>query len=268
MARPEGVMMRCISLGAGTQSTTMALMAAAGEIGPMPDCAIFADTGWEPAAVYQHLDRLVEALPFPVHRVSGGNIVEHIRRGTDATGQRFASVPWFTENGGLGRRHCTREFKLDPIAREQRRLLGYQPRQRIPIGAVEVWVGISTDEASRMKPAWKRWQTNRWPLIEQRMSRADCVAWLVAHGWSTPRSACIGCPFHNDREWLDMRANRPDEWREAVAVDRALREKGVLRGMKHLQYMHRQRVPLDQVVFQADQQINLFENECEGMCGV
>lgn len=33
-----------ISLGAGVQSSTMALMAANGEITPMPKCAIFADT--------------------------------------------------------------------------------------------------------------------------------------------------------------------------------------------------------------------------------
>ena len=41
-------MKHIISLGAGVQSSTMALMAAHGEIGPMPDCAIFADTGAEP----------------------------------------------------------------------------------------------------------------------------------------------------------------------------------------------------------------------------
>jgi hypothetical protein len=41
-----------LSLGAGVQSTTLALMAAHGEVGPMPDCAIFADTCWEPKAVY------------------------------------------------------------------------------------------------------------------------------------------------------------------------------------------------------------------------
>lgn len=40
------IRLRALSLGAGVQSTTMALMAAHGEIGPMPDCAIFADTGW------------------------------------------------------------------------------------------------------------------------------------------------------------------------------------------------------------------------------
>ncbi len=32
--------LRALSLGAGVQSTTLALMAAHGEIGPMPDCAI------------------------------------------------------------------------------------------------------------------------------------------------------------------------------------------------------------------------------------
>src|SRR3546814_4416912 len=35
------------------QSTKLALMAAHGEVGPMPDCAIFADSGWE-----QQEDRL------------------------------------------------------------------------------------------------------------------------------------------------------------------------------------------------------------------
>jgi 3'-phosphoadenosine 5'-phosphosulfate sulfotransferase (PAPS reductase)/FAD synthetase len=47
--------LRVLSLGAGVQSTTLALMAAHGEIEP-PHCAIFADTGWEPRAVYDHLD--------------------------------------------------------------------------------------------------------------------------------------------------------------------------------------------------------------------
>jgi hypothetical protein len=48
---PSPIRLRVLSLGAGVQSTTMALLAAHGEIGPMPDCAIFADTGWEPRAV-------------------------------------------------------------------------------------------------------------------------------------------------------------------------------------------------------------------------
>ena len=70
------VKLRCLSLGAGVQSTTMALMAARGELTPMPDIAIFADTGWEPAAVYDHLDwlRSGEVLPFPVEIVKKSNL--------------------------------------------------------------------------------------------------------------------------------------------------------------------------------------------------
>jgi hypothetical protein len=40
----EGIRLRMLNLGAGVQSTALALMAAHGEIGPMPDCTIFADT--------------------------------------------------------------------------------------------------------------------------------------------------------------------------------------------------------------------------------
>ncbi len=76
LADTATIRLRVLSLGAGVQSTALALMAAHGEIGPMPDCAIFADTGWEPKAVYEHLAWLKSpnVLPFPVHIVTGGNI--------------------------------------------------------------------------------------------------------------------------------------------------------------------------------------------------
>nr|WP_143045048.1 hypothetical protein [Jiangella alba] len=86
--------LRVLSLGAGVQSTTLALMAAAGEL-PALDVAIFADMGWEPAAVYLHLERLEAALGssgIVVHRVSGGDI----RRDVVDPQRRFASLPYFT----------------------------------------------------------------------------------------------------------------------------------------------------------------------------
>ena len=93
-------MLHVISLGAGVQSTTMALMAAHGEITPMPDAAIFADTGAEPAHVYEHLDRLIPQLPFPVHKVSAGNIAEDLKRGFTTVGSqgRFAGAPFFIKS--------------------------------------------------------------------------------------------------------------------------------------------------------------------------
>lgn len=49
--------LRVLSLGAGVQSSTLALMSARGDL-PRLDYAVFADTGWEPARVYAWLDWL------------------------------------------------------------------------------------------------------------------------------------------------------------------------------------------------------------------
>jgi hypothetical protein len=270
-------MLRVLSLGAGVQSTTLALMAAHGEIGPMPDCAIFADTRWESAKVYDHLAWLSSSnvLPFPVRRVSAGDIREAIRTRRNTTGGRFAAIPWWTINPdgseGMGRRQCSSEYKIEPIMREIRDLLGKGRNDRIPRGSVEVMIGISLDESHRMRPARQQYMTNRWPLVEKGMRRWDCERWLLRNEYPIPpKSACTGCPFHSDAHWREMRDSRPAEWAEAVEYDRILRT-GNARGMRAIEFMHRQRVPLDEADLSTAAergQPDLFGNECEGMCGV
>lgn len=274
-------MLRVISLGAGVQSTTMALMAAHGEIGPMPDCAIFADTGWEPRAVYDHLKWLMSpnVLPFPVYVVSAGDIRADALARSNTTGGSFAAIPWFmiSPRGkkGMGRRQCTKEYKLRPVQRKIVELLG----GKRPKGGAEVWVGISTDEAWRMKPSRVQYINNRHVLIERATSRRQCFDWLDEHGYPVvrsehataerpqwpPKSSCIGCPFHDNEQW---RALSEAEFADAVEVDRAIRVQPGFRGQ---QFMHRSLKPLDQVDFSTPEdrgQLNLFLNECEGMCGV
>lgn len=265
--------LRVLSLGAGVQSTTLALMAAKGEI-EAPDCAIFADTGWEPRAVYEHVNRLARDLPFPVHTISAGNIRTDIIEKNSARAGRFAAVPWFIRNPdgmpGMGRRQCTAHYKLEPIRRAVRQFLGATPRGRVQ-GHAEMLIGISTDEAARMKPSRVGYVVNRWPLIEAGISRNDCLRWLAKEGWSVPKSACIGCPFHSDAMWRDMRDNDPESWADAVVMDQHIRDGGSHRGLRGQQFMHRSLVPLDQVDLRTDAdrgQANLFNMECEGMCGV
>jgi hypothetical protein len=260
-------MLRVISLGAGVQSTTMALMAAHGEIEPMPDCAIFADTQWEPKAVYEHLDWLCGVLPFPVHRVTAGNLRTAIMDRSNTTGGRFAAVPWFMRmpngDGAMGRRQCTKEYKLRPVQRKIVELLDGRPKS-----GAEAWIGISVDEAMRCKPSRVQYIVNRWPLLEERMNRNDCLRWLERHDYPrAPKSSCIGCPFHSDAQWRALR-DVPIEWADAVAIDRAIR---LQPGFKGQQYMHRSMMPLDEVDLSTPEdhgQLNLFNNECEGMCGV
>jgi hypothetical protein len=268
MSKP---VLHVLSLGAGVQSTTMALMAAHGEITPMPSCAIFADTQWEPKVVYEHLSwlRSPNVLPFPVHVMTAGNLRDAIRHRSKTSAGRIAAVPWFMQmpNGdeAMGRRQCTKEYKLTPIRRKIRQLLG----GKTPKGGAEIWIGISTDEVTRVKPSQVGYIVNRWPLIERRMNRNDCLRWLEHNGYGEPpKSSCIGCPFHNDTQWRALRDNSPDEWQDAIEIDRAIRDQPKFRGK---QFMHRSMVPLDQVDLSTAEdrgQLNLFNNECEGMCGV
>lgn len=51
--------LRLLSLGAGVQSTAVLLLACDGVI-PRFDYALFADTRWEPSAVYENLTHLAE----------------------------------------------------------------------------------------------------------------------------------------------------------------------------------------------------------------
>lgn len=271
----ENATLRVLSLGAGVQSTTLALAAARGDIGPMPDCAIFADTGWEPKAVMQHLMWLRERLPFPVHIVTAGNIRDGILNRRNTTGGRYAAIPWFMLNPdmskGMGRRQCTKEYKIEPISKKIRELLGVDKGKRVPKGVmVEQWIGISTDEMERMKGAHHKWITHRWPLLEAGMNRRQCIDWMAERQFSAPKSACLGCPFHSNSEWRNIRDNDPEGWADVVAVDKAMRE-GDARGMRGVEFMHRSCLPIDQAPIDDDddrQGVFGFKNECEGMCGV
>ena len=265
-------MLNIISLGAGVQSSTMALMAARGEIGPMPDCAIFADTQWEPKAIYDWLDWLEKQLPFPVYRVTAGSIRDAVLTKQNTSGGRFASVPYFTASGGMGRRQCTSEHKIQPIRKKVRELIGLKKGERGPREVVvRQWIGISTDEIQRMKMSSDKYIENVFPLVDARMNRNDCLRWMERRQYPMPsKSSCIGCPFHSDSMWREMRDTDPVSWADAVEIDRLMRVNGPVRGMTQLEYMHRSCKPLDQVDLTTPEDMGQlsFLDECEGMCGV
>jgi hypothetical protein len=272
---PSGAAVRVLSLGAGVQSTTLALLAVEGVLSK-PDAAIFADTGWEPRRVYDHLDRLAVVLAaagVPLYRVSAGNL----RDDAINPAHRYASVPYYVRNAdgsqGMGRRQCTSEYKLAPIGRKVRELLGAAAPEfrRVPKGRVaEQWIGFSTDEVHRVPGAKNAvsYLRPRYPLLELGMDRKACQRWLGVRGWATvAKSACIGCPFHGNRQWRDMRDAHPEEWADAVAFDAAIR-KGGARGLplNGQAFLHRSRLPLEQAPIDritrrewADRQTDLLD---------
>lgn len=270
-------MIRLLSLGAGVQSTTVALMSIEGEL-PRLDGCVFADTGWEPVEVYQHLDWLtgkLERAGIPVHRVSNGNL----RSDALDPSHRFASMPLFVRNPdgtkGMIRRQCTSEYKLKPIGRKVRELAGLRPRQRPKGVLVEQWLGISWDETQRMSDPSFPWIEKRYPLVDLRMTRFECHRWLRDRGVRAPRSACVGCPFHTDTEWRHIRDTDPDGWADAVAFDHAIRSGDIARaGHQQLlgqAFLHSSLVPLDQVDLSTVEdhgQGSLFVMDEAGECGL
>jgi hypothetical protein len=267
--------LRVLSLGAGVQSSTLALMIAAGEV-PMVDAAIFADTRAEPPGVYAWLDWLEKQLPFPVYRVSQGDLAATVGAKRILGKFRKVDIPAFTSvdgaRGGLLNRSCTKDYKIIPIQRKVRELVGLTRKRSPKTPIVTQLIGISLDEYQRMKPSRDAWVQNQWPLVDLEMTRTDCLKWMSARGYPMPsKSSCTFCPYHSDAEWLAVR-NDPAAWAQAVAVDKQLRSAPPLEyRSKGVLFVHKSCKPLDEVVFKpadTERQVDMFNNECEGMCGV
>ncbi len=276
-----------LNLGAGVQSTALYLMFMRGEIKPMIDCAIFADTQDEPAAVYRHLEWLQSLNGPPIMVRTKGKLSVHLSTGQNSTGQRFASIPAYTlrpdGSEGKTRRQCSREYKIEVVEKAIRReLLLMRPGQRVPKDvSVRQYYGISLDESGRARRIQGNWTLKGdwkpvFPLIENFMTRANCLTYLhnkVPH--ETPRSACEYCPFHSDYEWDRQKREDPEAWARSVALDHMLRVPGnvVNRNLDQQLFLHRSCVPLDLVQLdtrpdprKAQLAIN-FSAECLGICG-
>lgn len=283
---PPKTRFNVINLGAGVQSSAMALMAAKGLINPMPDFAVFADTQAEPKAIYHWLDWLEKQLPFPVHRVTAGNLTdeslkirikEKSKYGDGRTYLRriipmFAMSPNGEMTAALGR-SCTADFKIKPIIQKIKQECGIKSRQDEV--TVTQWIGISYDEMQRMKLPSHKFVQHRWPLIELKMRRSQCLEWMKDNGYpEPPRSACYYCPFHSNEEWRKLQTEDPKSFDEAVKFENKIRELWVDHngGFRADVFLHRSCVPLSQVDFRSDTekgQLDFdFQAECEGMCGL
>lgn len=274
---------RFLSLGAGVQSSVLLMLAIRGEI-EQPDHVIFSDTGWEPEAVYDHLQwlrRQCMKAGISLHITKADtarvqNIREDALRGykTKSGLVRWdGRMPLFVDDNtgreGQITRQCSREYKISPIRKLQRKLIGYLPGQRIPDGRAVTMIGFSTDEARRAGQGKDRWNENIFPLItDLRMSRTDCQAWWDRHypHRRLVKSACIGCPFHSDSEWARMKTEQPEEFEDACDFDDRIRRVG---GLRATAYLHRSLKPLREVDLNEQQgALDLQDRlSCTGGCG-
>lgn len=283
---------RILNLGAGVQSTVLALMVHKGVLPPIK-AAIFADVQEEPRAVYEHLKWLIAEVStsFPVLVRTNGKLGDGIVTGrTHSKGH--TTIPAFclnqqTGSVGVVRRRCTGDYKIAVVERCIRReILGLKPRQRWPKDVfVHQLFGLSFEELGRAGRVAKNFESPNYkgkcfplfPLIEMEMARRACIRWLKDYGvpHEVTRSACVFCPYKSNAEWQRLKSGPQEEWNRAVEIDRLLRTPSSKQahGMRNPQFLHRSRLPLDQIDFRnpeerGDQGTLGFMAECEGMCGV
>jgi hypothetical protein len=227
------------------------------------------------------LDYLETQLNFPVIRVTWGNLQEDVENYIDnGVYKRGASIPFFLigQDGkkGIANRRCTSTYKIEQIEQGIRREYGLKKGQRWPKGmVVNQYLGISYDEIFRMKTFEKASYRFHYPLVEQKITRMDCFKWMQERQYPKPaKSACVYCPYHDNKFWKEMRDERPDEWKQCVDFDKKVRTAGPALGLSRAKelYIHSSRVPLDKVdLDKGSDQPDLFgdmADECEGMCGV
>ena len=258
--------MKIISLGLGVQSTAMYLMSSLGHI-DRADYAIFADPGAELPDTYKLWKSLKKwqknnnGIPLIIKRKS------YYKDLIDANKKdiRVASIPAFTESQGMIRRQCTEEYKIKVVIKEVRRLHSLKKRQRMKL--TEMFLGISLDEIQRMKTSQLYNIKYKYPLIDKRITRNDCIKFLENYNFkNVKKSACIFCPFHSNNSWKDLKKNYPSEWKKVIKIDKAIRNTLTKKGLKDKLYLHRSLKPIDEAYLQEDQE-ELFMCE-EGYCGI
>lgn len=255
-----------LSFGCGVQSTALLVLSALAERNvPEMDCAIFADTGDEPQYVYDYLEimtKWAKGHGIEIQVCSAGKLSDTIK-----SGQTFVPIPvWRVGEDGRERpqrRQCTRSHKLHPIEQKVRELLGYKKGQRVK-EKVRCLLGISMDEVTRVKPSRTPWVTNEWPLIDARLRRTNCVEIVTKAGLPHPqKSSCTFCPYHSNRYWHWLKTTHPADFQNAVDFDAEIRALHPEDPM----FVHRSMIALDEVDLSTNQ-LSLWDEECEGYCGV
>jgi hypothetical protein len=217
-------MSKCIfSCGGGVQSTAALVLAAQGRI-PYRTF-IFANVG-DKAEDPRTLRYVAEVLK-PYAAASGIEWVDVQRCRRDGTPVdlsedlqrpvRAINIPVRMSNGAPGRRNCTTEFKIKPIARWIKR--------NAP--GCTLGKGISTDEPHRATPSRESdGYVSAYPLIELGVDRSECLRIVAAAGLpQPPKSSCWFCPYKTTDQWVAMRQERPDLFLAVTLLEQHLNRK-------------------------------------------
>lgn len=193
-----------LSYGGGVNSTALLIWLHRSEPDLFKDLSIvFADTGGELPEVYASIAKFEDWLKAREQRIiyvkkDGLNLEEH--------SLNESIVPmrvW---------KWCTDKWKIRPINAWADERLG-RPRQHI--------LGIASDESHRAKPNPISGIENRFPLVEQGITRQGCLN-LIADAkidWVVPKSGCFFCPLMPTDAFMALKNSHPDLYERAQAME-------------------------------------------------
>jgi len=241
------------SCGGGKQSAAIAALIIQGKL-PRPDAIIMADTRRERSATWRYVAGVLQ----PALQAIGLEI--QIARASEyATVDLFDKhgkllIPAYTtQNGEIGktRAFCSNEWKLFVVMRYLT-AHGIRP--------CENWIGISTNEAHRMKDARVKWMSHVYPLCDLGISRQQCIEIAAKHGFPpAPKSTCYMCPNMSNATWREIRDDDPDDFQKAIDIEREARQRD-----PHI-YLHKSGVTLDKAPLGVELP-GLFDTCDSGYC--
>ena len=198
---------RFISCGGGVHSVVLIHKAIEGEL--KVDAIIMADPGIERPETIELIESKVKPLlkdkGIPFHMVTS-----HLGPLQDYYISKHA-LPL------IGTRHCTSKFKIRPIRRFVRSIVGNRRGKKL----AECLLGITTDEGHREGESDVQWMVNEYPFIEWGMSRQDCIDYLNRIGWDVVKSGCVMCPYQSGQSWIEVRDQYPDLFQIALDMEKA-----------------------------------------------
>ena len=269
-------MKQIVSYGGGTQSTAMILMALNGKFDlPRPDFGVYCDTGAEPQFINDYVDYFIDYVKqkynFTIHKFQHKKGLEYhlLKPPIKSRKGNFyvSSVPPFytlAPNGNIGMlmRQCTGDFKTKPINKFVNSII---PRAEI----YKMWIGISFDERSRMKISTYKKRVNYYPLVNNFVRRHNAIDYVKELGLRPPqRSSCYFCPFHSDPYWRWLKQYHRAEFQRACDFETNVQTNVQTNDVP---YLHDSCKPLDRVIFNNENQLNMFPeliDECDGECGI
>jgi hypothetical protein len=243
-----------LSWGKGLQSTCLGVMATQGLI-KKPDAIITSETGWEHPHTYvaqEYYKKYFEDNNIPVYIVQEGDIKKSIGL------ERITLPLWNNNTGAPLQRRCTFFYKIKPLRKKARELCGLRldNKGRTLKNTIILYLGISYDEAERMRDSDRNYIKNEYPLIDLKWTRNDCANYLLSLNLPVPmKSACVICPYKDTKFWEHTKLTYPEVFKEAIIFDEKIRtppKNMVDRGYNFKLFVYKKCIPLSEANFSTE----------------